>query len=192
MSISQLMSVCINSILSISAASVFVICIFFLIECSAALLPTSSSTNKGSWQDAKVAVLVPAHNEELVINSTLEKLIPILKNQDRLVVVADNCNDATAEIARTAGATVVERHNLDLRGKGYALDYGLQFLESNPPDVVAIVDADCIVYPGAIEQLTQCTIATGRPAQATYLMVKHKTSVSSKDFISQFSNIVRN
>jgi cellulose synthase/poly-beta-1,6-N-acetylglucosamine synthase-like glycosyltransferase len=194
-SISHLVLVCINSILSIGAASVFVICVFFLLECSAALLPKSSSTNttnKGSWQDVKVAILIPAHNEELVINSTLEKLIPVLKNQDCLVVVADNCNDATAEIARTAGATVVERHNLDLRGKGYALDYGLQFLESNPPDVVAIVDADCIVYPGAIEQLTQCTIATGRPVQATYLMVKHKTSVSSKDSISQFSNIVRN
>lgn len=192
MSISQLVPVCINIVLLLSASSVFVICLFFLIECSAALLPTISVANKGNWQDAKVAVLVPAHNEELVIGSTLEKLIPVLKQQDRLVVVADNCSDRTVEIARAAGATVVERHNLDLRGKGYALDYGLHFLESNPPDVVVIVDADCVVNAGAIEQLTQCAIATGRPVQSTYLMVRPQTSQSSKDFVSQFSIIVRN
>ncbi|NMG07238.1 glycosyltransferase family 2 protein [Brasilonema sp. UFV-L1] len=192
MSMSQLVPVFIDVVLLISASSVFVICLFFLIECTAALLPNTSVANEYNWQDAKVAVLVPAHNEELVIGSTLEKLIPVLKKQDRLVVVADNCTDATAKIARAAGATVVERHDLECRGKGYALDYGLQFLESDPPDVVVIIDADCTVHPGAIEQLTQCAIASSAPVQASYLMTKPKNSQSSKDFVSQFSNIVRN
>jgi glycosyltransferase involved in cell wall biosynthesis len=165
-----------------------------LIECTAALFPKASTgeANPKDAKDTKVTVLVPAHNEEIVIGSTLKKLIAALKEQDRLVVIADNCSDATAQIARTMGATVIERQNLEQRGKGYALDYGLQFIESDPPDVVVIVDADCTVYPGAIEQLSQCAIATQRPVQATYLMLRPKNSQSSKDFVSQFSNIVRN
>jgi cellulose synthase/poly-beta-1,6-N-acetylglucosamine synthase-like glycosyltransferase len=108
------------------------------------------------------------------------------------VVIADNCSDRTAEIARNAGATVIERQDSDRRGKGYALDYGLRFLESDPPDVVVIVDADCTVNQDAIEQLTRCAIATGQPAQSVYLMAKPNNSRSSKDIISQFSVIVKN
>ncbi len=175
-----------------SGLILFVICLFFLIECIAALFETVDVAIEVNWQDTKVAVLVPAHNEEVVIGSTLKKLTPALKKQDRLVVVADNCNDATAEIARAMGATVIERHDIERKGKGYALDYGLQFMESDPPDVVVIIDADCTVYEDAIAQLTQRAIALMRPIQATYLMVRPKNSQSSKDFVSQFSIIVKN
>ncbi len=58
----------------------------------------------------------------------LKKLTKALKKQDRLVVVADNCSDATAEIARAMGATVIERHDETNKGKGYALDYGFRFI----------------------------------------------------------------
>jgi cellulose synthase/poly-beta-1,6-N-acetylglucosamine synthase-like glycosyltransferase len=194
MSVSQFVASCINVVLLVSASGLFIVCLSFLIECTAALFPKASTSeaDRKDAKDTKVTVLVPAHNEEIVIGSTLKKLIPALKEQDRLVVIADNCSDATAQIARTMGATVIERQNLEQRGKGYALDYGLQFIESDPPDVVVIVDADCTVYPGAIEQLSQCAIATQRPVQATYLMLRPKNSQSSKDFVSQFSNIVRN
>jgi len=192
MYISHLVAFCINAALSLSAFFLFIICLFFLIECIAALFETADGAEKNNWQDTKVTVLVPAHNEEVVIGSTLEKLTPALKKQDRLVVVADNCNDATAEIARAMGATVIERHDIERKGKGYALDYGLQFIESDPPDVVVIIDADCTVYEDAIAQLTQRAIALMRPIQATYLMVRPKNSQSSKDFISQFSIIVKN
>jgi cellulose synthase/poly-beta-1,6-N-acetylglucosamine synthase-like glycosyltransferase len=192
MSVSHLLALCINAALTLSALFLFVICLFFLIECIAALFETADVADKDNWQDTKVTVLVPAHNEEVVIGSTLEKLTPALKKQDRLVVVADNCHDATAEIARTMGATVIERHDIQRKGKGYALDYGLQFIESDPPDVVVIIDADCTVYEDAIAQLTQHAIALMRPIQATYLMVRPKNSQSSKDFVSQFSIIVKN
>jgi cellulose synthase/poly-beta-1,6-N-acetylglucosamine synthase-like glycosyltransferase len=192
MSISHFVALCINTTLLLSALILFVICLFFLIECIAALFETADAADKDNWQDTKVTVLVPAHNEEVVIGSTLEKLTPALKKQDRLLVVADNCNDATAEIARARGATVIERHDIERKGKGYALDYGLQFIESDPPDVVVIIDADCTVYEDAIAQLTQRAIALMRPIQATYLMVRPKNSQSSKDFVSQFSIIVKN
>ncbi len=192
MSISQFAVWCTNIILLVIASGIFIVCLFFLIECIAALFALPSSTNTGNWQDTKVVVLVPAHNEEIVIGSTLEKLTRALKKQDRLVVIADNCSDATAEISRKQGAIVIERHDKDRKGKGYALDYGLQFIESDPPDVVVFVDADCSVHERAIEHLTQCAIATRRPVQATYLLSRPKNSQSSKDIVSQFSNIVRN
>ncbi|MBD2603764.1 glycosyltransferase family 2 protein [Scytonema hofmannii FACHB-248] len=192
MSISHFLALFLNAALTLSALFLFVICLFFLIECIASLFQTANVADKNNWQDTKVTVLVPAHNEEVVIGSTLEKLTPALKKQDRLVVVADNCHDATAEIARTMGATVIERHDIQRKGKGYALDYGLQFIESDPPDVVVIIDADCTVYEDAIAQLSQRAIALMRPIQATYLMVRPKNSQSSKDFVSQFSIIVKN
>ncbi len=192
MSISQFLALCTNVVLLVTALGIFIVCLFFLIECTAALFPLPSSANRGNWQNIKVTVLVPAHNEEIVIGSTLEKLTRALKKQDRLVVIADNCSDETAEISRTKGAIVIERHDKDRQGKGYALDYGLQFIESDPPDVVVFVDADCTVHGSAIEHLTQCAIATARPVQATYLMAKPKNSQSSKDLVSQFANIVRN
>jgi cellulose synthase/poly-beta-1,6-N-acetylglucosamine synthase-like glycosyltransferase len=197
MNISQLATLCTDIFLLSSTFFILIICLFFLIECSAALFLKASSTNLKNWQNTRVAVLIPAHNEELVIASTLEKLTSVLKQQDSLVVVADNCSDSTAKIARAMGVIAIERNDSIRKGKGYALDYGLQFLEKNrleknPPDVVIFVDADCTVHKGAIEQLTECAITTKRPIQATYLMLRSKNSQSAKDSLSQFSIIVRN
>jgi cellulose synthase/poly-beta-1,6-N-acetylglucosamine synthase-like glycosyltransferase len=196
MSITQLILLCTDIFLLLSASFILVVCLFFLIECIAALFPkTSSKASSNSisnWHNSKVTILVPAHNEELVIAATLEQLKGILKKQDGLLVVADNCSDRTAEIARVMGATVLERYDSINKGKGYALDYGLEFLKNNPPDVVVIIDADCTVYPETIERLTECVISSGRPAQAIYLMLKSKNSKSAKDFVSEFSNIIRN
>ena len=100
-----------------------------------------------------IAVLMPAHNESLVISQTIQSIMPKLDSQDQLLVVADNCSDDTAAIAKNLGATVIERTNLHERGKGYALDYGLQQLKANPPQIVLIIDADCMVENDAINQL---------------------------------------
>ncbi|AFY35653.1 glycosyltransferase family 2 protein [Calothrix sp. PCC 7507] len=191
MSIYQVLILCIDALLIIGALGVLVLCLMLLLECIAALLPVPAQASNDRRQDPKVAVLVPAHNEELVIRTTLNDLIPELTSQHRLVVIADNCSDATAEIARAAGATVLERHNLDLKGKGYALEYGLQYLESEPPDVVVLMDADCKVHPGAIAQLTQQAIATKRPIQGVYLMEKPE-SPTPKDAVSAFAFKVKN
>ena len=53
---------------------------------------------------------------------------------DRLLVIADNCEDDTAIVAATAGAEVIERHDLARRGKGYALESGLRHLGSAAPE----------------------------------------------------------
>ncbi len=138
-----------------------------------------------------VAVLIPAHNEEAGLLATLSSLQPQLGASDRILVVADNCSDRTADVARQAGAGVIERSHAQLRGKGYALDFGVQALNAAPPDVVVIVDADCIVGEGAIARLAALAAAHQRPAQALYLMHTPAGSGPLKK-IAEFAWIVKN
>jgi cellulose synthase/poly-beta-1,6-N-acetylglucosamine synthase-like glycosyltransferase len=106
-------------------------------------------------------------------------------------VVADNCSDDTATVARNEGVEVIERHNLALRGKGYALDFGLQYLKDNPPQVVIVLDADCLPETGVLMKLATRASSTGRPVQALYLM-KNMHSPSLKEKIAEFAWLVKN
>ncbi len=121
-------------------------------------------------EQPRVAILIPAHNEALGIQATLETLKPQLGPDDRLIVIADNCSDETANLSRAFGATVLERHNRQQRGKGYALDCGRQFLQEAPPDVVVVIDADCRVAPGTILQAAPLAHQKQRPVQVTNLL----------------------
>ncbi|MFE4105286.1 glycosyltransferase family 2 protein [Almyronema epifaneia] len=172
------------------AASILLLLLGWLLaECLAALLPQPQSSVVAST--VKTAILIPAHDEAVCIHQTLALLIAQVADPASILVVADNCTDDTAKIARSLGVSVAERHDLSKRGKGYALDYGLQWLKPHPPDVVLIVDADCWVQPGAVEQLAQAAIATQRPVQATYLM-EQPDEASLKDAVSAFAFKVKN
>lgn len=189
MYINQLMHLSIEILLLISAFFLLVLCSVLLIECIAALFEVTSTAHK--IQASNVAVLVPAHNEEAVIANTLKSLKSTSFPHDKIVVIADNCTDATAEIARNANVTVIERQDSQKKGKGYALDYGLQFLENNPPEVVVFVDADCLVQRNALTLLTTLAMTTGRPVQASYLMEK-PLQPTPRDSISAFAFKVKN
>jgi cellulose synthase/poly-beta-1,6-N-acetylglucosamine synthase-like glycosyltransferase len=117
-----------------------------------------------------VAVLVPAHNEALGIAATLASVRRQMRADDKLLVVADNCSDATAEVARAQGAEVAERTDPEHRGKGHALHFGIERLRLHAPDIVVILDADCILGPGALDLLAAEAAASGRPVQALYLI----------------------
>src|SRR5262249_23597102 len=77
-------------------------------ECLAALLPGRRPAPVPDAPRPCCAVLIPAHNEEAGIGRTLDSVRPQLRPGDRLLVVADNCNDRTAEAARAHGAVAVE------------------------------------------------------------------------------------
>lgn len=95
--------------------------------------------------------MVPAHDEEGTITRTLRSLAAVdyPARSWRTVVIADNCTDRTAAVARAAGAEVLERNDPDNHGKGYALQHGLAAILAGPgrPDGILIVDADCAVSP---------------------------------------------
>jgi cellulose synthase/poly-beta-1,6-N-acetylglucosamine synthase-like glycosyltransferase len=119
----------------------------------------------------RIAVLIPAHNEQSVLGKTLLSVAGQLVPGDRLVVVADNCSDRTAEVAHQLEAEVTVRSDPVNRGKGYALDHGLTFLEqSGAPEVVIFLDADCELDDGCIYRLALSSFQSGRPVQAAYLM----------------------
>ncbi|MGG6294506.1 glycosyltransferase family 2 protein [Leptolyngbya sp. AN02str] len=161
-------------------------------ECAAALLP--GKTRSSQTTTPRFAVLIPAHNEAWGIAATLRELLPQLSPSDRLIVIADNCSDETAAIARECGATVIERQDAINRGKGFALDFGLHYLDADPPDIVVMVDADCRVQSGSIQAIAQLSAATQRPVQAVYLIEQppNPTPVSSLSALScTFKNLVR-
>jgi cellulose synthase/poly-beta-1,6-N-acetylglucosamine synthase-like glycosyltransferase len=138
------------------------------------------------------ALLVPAHNEALGIRSTIESLSSQMQPGDRLVVVADNCTDDTARVAREDGTEVVERTHLDQRGKGFALQAGLAHLSAgSPPEFVVVVDADCRLVPGCLDALVAHAAATSRPAQACYLMTA-PAEPRAVDVVSALAVLVKN
>lgn len=133
----------------------------------------------------RVAVLVPAHDEQLVIGKTLASIAGQIAPADRIVVIADNCTDGTAGIARQHGAEVTIRCDPVLRGKGYALDHGLKFLErTGAPEIVVLIDADCQLGRGCIDRLAHASLRSGRPAQAAYLMTTPKPARKTASMVS--------
>ncbi len=137
-----------------------------------------------------IAILVPAHNEGGGIVATLHSIREQLIAGDRLLVVADNCSDDTASVAREAGAEVVERFDTSRRGKGFALDFGMRHLDSSAPEVVIIVDADCLLSAGTLDRLSRMCMSTGRPIQAKYMM--HSTGEAGvKTKIAEFAWAVK-
>ncbi|OUM22787.1 glycosyl transferase [Pseudomonas putida] len=166
--------------------------VFFLQMLLACLPPRSRPL--GISVRPRVAVLVPAHDEAAIIRATLASITPQLLAGDRLLVVADNCTDDTARLAREAGAEVVERFDTVLRGKGYALDFGVRHLAEQPPEVVIVVDADCQVGEGAIDCLARRYHQAQRPVQALYLMRAPAGSglkVQVAEFAWRVKNLVR-
>ncbi len=159
-------------------------------ECTAAFLPQRRLEPTPELRP-RVNVLIPAHNEEMVLRLTLENLLPQLMPQDRLIAIADNCNDETASVARSLGVEVIERQEPERRGKGYALDYGLKFIAQAPPEVVVVIDADSIIAPGTLDCLARLTYATNRPVQATYLLTQPANS-EPKQAISALAFLVKN
>jgi cellulose synthase/poly-beta-1,6-N-acetylglucosamine synthase-like glycosyltransferase len=155
------------------------------------LAATSRSKPATARERGRLAIVMPAHDEALVIAATLRALIPQLAPRDRLIVVADNCSDDTANVARREGAEVIARTDATRRGKGYALDFGVRHLESDPPDIALIVDADCEVTPGALEVLATTCASTGRPVQALYLM-HAPPNAGLKTRIAEFAWVLRN
>lgn len=181
----------VNLLLFLGAIVLLIPIVVLFVECLAAALANRKLPSSALLSRPRIAVLVPAHNEASGIEGTLNALQSQLTNQDLLLVIADNCDDETATIARATGASVLERHNLEQRGKGYALDFGLNYLAADPPDVVVIVDADCIVAPGAIEKIACLAATQSRPVQATYLL-NQPAKPKPKDAVSVLAFTVKN
>ena len=123
---------------------------------------------------ARILVLVPAHNEEADVAAAVQSLVSQDHPKDlyEVIVIADNCDDATAVVARTAGATVWERQDADRRGKGAALGWALGRLRHERPlnDAMVFVDADCRASPNLVSALSEALRQGADAAQSRYLV----------------------
>ena len=103
-----------------------------------------------------LTVVIPAHDEEHGLPATLASVRRSDYPADKLrvLVVADNCTDDTAAVARRLGAEVLERHDPANRGKGYALAAGIPVALAGGAEAVLVLDADCELAPDALRRLT--------------------------------------
>ena len=106
----------------------------------------------GALSSLRLTVLVPAHNEALTIAATLESLRRQTRPPDRVVVVADNCSDDTADLARAHGADVFTTVG-NTEKKAGALNQALSdmFGDISARDVVMVMDADSVIVPEFLE-----------------------------------------
>lgn len=147
------------------------------VEClAAARAPMGAFVPSAAARRPRIAVLIPAHDEAGQIGATVEALVSELGAGDRVVVIADNCTDATAAVVmgvastpRAGTVSVVERNDPQNVGKGFAISFGVETLDADPPEIVVLVDADCRVSQGALAALADEALRAGRPVQGEYV-----------------------
>ena len=113
--------------------------------------------NKNYTPKNKFALLIAAHNEEVVIGSLIESMLKLDYPRDMydIFVIADNCTDNTAKISAEYGVNVCERFNKEKRGKGYALEwmFAKLFKMDKQYDAIAIFDADNLVHKDFLKEI---------------------------------------
>lgn len=165
----------------------------FSLECALGALGRPGRIGMVRPEGKKAVIVIPAHNEELGIGQTLKSLLREVHSSDSILVVADNCTDGTASLARELGATVVERNNATERGKGFAIDFAVRHLEAQPiaPDVVIVFDADCQFAAGSVNALIAAALDSDTPVQAEYEL-SSPPDADSKGRVGAFAFRVKN
>ncbi len=161
-----------NLVLVVAGLPVLACSLYLLSLTALSIRRNAPMRNSGSM--LRFRIVVPAHNEEAGLARTLWGLRRLDYPQSRyqVVVVADNCTDRTAEVARNCDAHVLERHDPERRGKGYALQFAFEELAREPLSAwgaAVVVDADTEVTPNLLHAFADRLGAGERAVQATYL-----------------------
>jgi cellulose synthase/poly-beta-1,6-N-acetylglucosamine synthase-like glycosyltransferase len=149
------------------------------------LLPRRKPAESGKNSSAAaypLVVVIPAHNEELLVARCVRSLRESAAGSPfvRILVVAHNCTDSTAEKAREAGAEVVVFNDPAARGKGFALSHGFCKALAGRSEAVLVIDADSIVSGNLIPSV-QAALAEGAEAvQCRYEMDSSTEKPSSR------------
>ena len=179
-------------IIALFVAPLAILTFCFAVEVVVGLRPLPRVTQAPARFDA--VIIVPAHDEEVILAATLERLKEAAQAKARVLLVADNCTDQTAQIGQALGVEVIERFDRERRGKGYALDFARRYLQDQPPAIVLVVDADCSIDAPSIELLIDSCASLQRPCQATNLQRASPTAspaVQLSTFAFFIKNVVR-
>ena len=163
-----------------SFVDIFNICVFVMFTCCYSyqlfyVLVTLARKPKQLTAKAnhRYAVMISARNESAVIADLLRSIRKQSYPAELIdiFVIADNCTDNTAQIARDNGAIVFERFNKDLIGKGYALDYGYKLIQEQYSDrgyeAYFVFDADNVLDENYFREMNKVYDA-GAPASTSY------------------------
>lgn len=142
-------------------------------------------------REPRTVVVVPANNEAVIIGDSLTRLLSEIDGRTRVLVVADNCSDDTAELARASGAEVITRLDARRRGKGFALAFARDHLAADPPECVVILDADCAVDRESLKRIASLAYDSGRPVQSVYLL-RPDLSADPMVQVSNFAFLIKN
>jgi cellulose synthase/poly-beta-1,6-N-acetylglucosamine synthase-like glycosyltransferase len=159
------------------ALGLFALAAYLLFLTLVALVAPRRAPAPGPAQ-RRFAILIPAHDEELVILRLLRSLDALDYPRDRydICVVADNCTDATADIARTFGARVFERIDEVDRAKGFALRWLLAQISGEHYDAFVVLDADSVVEPNLLRAFDARLAAGSHVIQAYYSVLNANAS----------------
>lgn len=145
-----------------------------LLVTAANLLPGRAQSKIGSEQTGRkipaLAIIVPAHNEELLVGQCVASLLASATPDTRIFVVAHNCSDATASRAAEAGGEALVFNDPTASGKGFALRYGFEHALANGADAVMVVDADSTVSSNAVTAVLSAFASGARVVQCRYEM----------------------
>jgi cellulose synthase/poly-beta-1,6-N-acetylglucosamine synthase-like glycosyltransferase len=149
---------------------------------AAALLPVRKRFFVPNNRFARLAIVVPAHNEEASVGACITSLRQAQPGDfsAEIVVVADNCDDRTAEVAAQCGARVLVRRDLNLRGKGFALDFAFKRLLAEGVGAFLVVDADTEVATNAIREAGGLLQAGAQAVQCRYLVKNPAESIRTR------------
>jgi 1,2-diacylglycerol 3-beta-glucosyltransferase len=152
----------------------------YLVALTIAAIVTRPSPPSLSPGHRRFAILIPAHNEELVIGRLLRSLTKLDYPTDRydVCVVADNCTDTTPSLARAMGANVYERVDHVDKAKGFALRWLLTQLraEDREYDAFVVLDADSVVQSNLLRCLDARLEAGSQVVQVYYAVLNAEES----------------
>lgn len=133
--------------------------VFFVRLLVAAITDRPVVTRARQAEPCRFVIIVPAHNEEAGLAKTLASIKDLNYPAAywSCLVVADNCDDQTAEIAQKADVWVTRRQDDNKRGKGYALEFAIDELihREVEPDAIVIVDADTVIHPDLLLEFAE-------------------------------------
>ena len=156
------------------------------------LLGTKITHRESGNPEQRFGIVIPAYNEETSIAQVIESCHALDYPTDRVsvFVIADNCSDGTAALARSAGAFVLERSDPVARGKGHALQWAFEQIVPMDLDALVVIDADCVIEPHALRTFAAVLAAGQRVLQCSYVVANPDEGVMS--YISALGNVIEN
>jgi len=175
-----------------SVALAAVVCLYHLFLAVAALLSRRERGAGDATASHSFAIVIPAHDEEKGIGRVLRRCAALDYPREKytVYVVADNCEDRTAEIATRGGAICLVRRDEKNRGKGHAVEWALPRILADGCDAVVVLDADCLIDADALRTFDLRLAAGDRVLQASDAVAN--PDASSISYVLALANALEN